>query len=142
MSEPTVTILVVDENAVDRDAVQFVLGHTDASYDLHVVGSLREGHERLEHHRFDLAIIDYELEDGHAVDLLARTGGMPVILISEVEDCPAARGVLHGVASDCLVKDANGEYLAALPAAVEGALARRRAQLADTETYRRPDLAG
>ncbi|NJL29639.1 MAG: PAS domain S-box protein, partial [Thermoanaerobaculia bacterium] len=64
-------------------------------------------------------LTDYDLPDGHGLELLEPPPGVPVILVTGAGDEELAATALRAGASDYLVKDLDRDYLQGLVATLE-----------------------
>jgi PAS domain S-box-containing protein len=99
-----------------------------------IAGDGERGLAMLESGAYDAALVKYRLAgvDGPRFlkTLAKKKPGLPVVLVIGAGDASAAFEVLEQDAIDCIVKDAAGEYLERLPAVIERAIGKRRAERA------------
>lgn len=118
----SIKILCVDPHPADIKALEqyFLRGHFP--YQVVAVSSVSQAQEALEDFQFDLVILEYQLEDGTAFDLMRELSHLPVIfLVREGDETVTVRAMRAG-ALDYLVKDSERDYLAELPGAIAQAL--------------------
>jgi two-component system, sensor histidine kinase and response regulator len=107
---PTLTrILLIDDDAVDRQAVRRALGASDLNWDLTEAASGAEGLAAARDGRFDCVLLDYRLPDASAFDLLAdllapESGGNAVMMLTGESDPEAALNLMRAGALDHLAK--------------------------------------
>ena len=84
---------------------------------------------------FDVAILDYQLKDGDAFEILPFLEDIPVIFVSGMEDVSVAVEAMRKGAFDYLVKDFEHEFANVLPLTIERAVdhSKIKAQLKETE---------
>jgi PAS domain S-box-containing protein len=92
------------------------------------VASGRVAQRRLETGKYDVALLEYELGDRTALDLLPAPSNTPVIVVTAKGVARLAVRALRRGAYDYLLKDQEGAYLKGLPSTIENVLARRRAE--------------
>ena len=97
--------------------------------------SIAQTKEVLESSYFDVAILDYQLKDGDAFEILPFLKNIPVIFVSGMEDVSVAVEAMRKGAFDYLVKDFEHEFANVLPLTIERAVnhSRMKAQLKETE---------
>lgn len=97
--------------------------------------SIAQTKEVLESLNFDVAILDYQLKDGDAFEILPFLKNIPVIFVSGMEDVSVAVEAMRKGAFDYLVKDFEHEFANVLPLTIERAVnhSRMKAQLKETE---------
>ncbi len=97
--------------------------------------SIAQTKEVLESSYFDVAILDYQLKDGDAFEILPFLKNIPVIFVSGMEDVSVAVEAMGKGAFDYLVKDFEHEFANVLPLTIERAVnhSRMKAQLKETE---------
>jgi PAS domain S-box-containing protein len=128
-----VKVLYVEDDRRDADLARRELAGCTPWIALDVAATLGEARARLaDEGAYDLVLADLRLPDGLGLDLLAeiRERGLPlaVVILTGQGDEATAVGALKAGADDYVPKREG--YLARLPAALEAALARRRAEAA------------
>lgn len=116
------TVLLVDDDPIDRMSFERYAKKTVFPYDYMLAGSVREAKELLETHRFDALVLDYILGDGTAFDLIDKAGQTAIIVVTGLGDEKVAVAVMKAGVTDYLVKDTQGGYLTTLPLAIERAI--------------------
>jgi serine phosphatase RsbU (regulator of sigma subunit) len=142
-------ILLVEDDEVDRQRVHRAV--RKAGLDLEIVdaGDVTAGCEALAEERFDCAVIDFNLPDGNALDLLAFVAGagdndVPVVVLTGEDDDRLAIEALHAGAEDYLVKN-NFEidsFLRALRYAIERHRLRRDLETTNQRLQRELEIGG
>jgi len=115
-------ILHVEDNEVDRMAVQRMVKEKNLPYDIDAAGTLAEGLKALESRSYDMVIIDYMLPNGKGLDLLEKACDVPAVFISGSGSEKAAVSAMKRGACDYLIKDPEGAYMKLLPVVIENAL--------------------
>ncbi len=120
------TVLLVDDDPIDRMSFERYAKKTAFPYDYMLAGSVSEAAELLESHRFDALILDYILGDGTAFDLIDKAGQAAIIVVTGLGDEKVAVAVMKAGAADYLVKDTQGGYLTTLPLTIERAIYNKK----------------
>ncbi len=128
MESKSCRVLFIDDDKVDQLAFKRLVAEQKLAYEATVIGSVAEARQILVSHEFDIVIADYRLGDGTAFDLIEYTRGMPVVFVTGSGSEEVAVRAMHVGAADYLIKDPERNYLKVLPATVEHALARVRAE--------------
>ena len=118
-------VLVVDDNAVFREALELVLG---LEQDLRVVGCVEDGQAALDACRAkapDVVLLDYRLPGADGVEttrtLREACPGTVVVALTAAADAPEVEALLAAGASACLTKDRDlSEIVGAVRAAARG----------------------
>ncbi|MDI6740241.1 MAG: HD domain-containing protein [Candidatus Edwardsbacteria bacterium] len=134
MPEEKIKILLLDDDEIDRLAVQRFVQREQLPYELDLATSIVEARQRLKTGRYDLVMLDYNLPDGTGLDVLTDVGDMPAIFITGSGDEKiAVKAMRHG-AYDYLIKDPERNYLIVLPTTIANVLERKRAEKALVES--------
>ena len=123
------TILLVDDDLVDRMAFERFARKYDFPYSYKLAGSVKEASEILKTEQFDTVILDYRLGDGTAFDLFDQLNDIPFILVTGIGNEEVAVRAMKAGAVDYLVKDPDSVYLQALPHVIEKAINNKRNEL-------------
>jgi len=118
-----VTILLVEDNPAHAEAVKWAFLDSGRKTKLEVAGSLREYRERVAAQAPDIAIMDLNLPDGHAIEALSSHPGdrpFPILLMTDFGDERVAVEAMKAGAIDYVVK--SSEVFAAMPRTVKRAL--------------------
>ncbi len=129
-TKPAGTILVLDDDHLERAAVAAALGACNPAFDVICVGTVQEARSALKENDIVLALVDYYLGDGLGLELIAEAGDVPTVIITGAGNEEIAVDAMHAGAYDYVVKDMHSGYLNALPATVGHVLARKRAEVA------------
>jgi len=121
-------ILLVEDDEVDRMAFERFVQREDLGYDYVVADSVAKAREILSFQEFDVILLDYNLGDGTAFDVIDLEPDAPIILITGVNQIDLAVKAMKAGAYDYLVKDQERDYLQVMPIAVESALRRKEAE--------------
>lgn len=123
-----ITILLVDDDKIDRMAVVRLVRAHNLPYTMDTAGSLAEAREKLAHNNYDLMMLDYMLGDGTGIELMPSAKGIPVIFVTGSGDEHIAVNAMKMGAYDYLIKDPERNYLTILPQTVETVMARKKAE--------------
>ena len=130
-----VGILLVEDDDIDRMAVQRLFAKESLPYDLVVAGTVAEATSRLREGGIGLVLIDHRLPDGTGLDVQKEAAETPNIFITAADDLSIAVEAMKAGAADFLVKDSALKYLQLLPLIIKSTLkqeenvqARRRAE--------------
>ena len=120
-------VLLVEDNAVYREALELLLGLRD---DVVIAGSVADGESALEHCGKDcpdVVLLDYRLPGLDGVEatkmLLERFSGLAVVCLTGLATTREREALVEAGAYACLTKD---QELAEIVAAVHGAVAAAR----------------
>lgn len=107
--ENHLSVLIVDDDDVDRMAVRRALRTANFSFDSTEVLDCSAAIEVLEKQAFDCVLLDYLLPDGNALSLIQKLRKMgqmlPIVVLTGQGDEQIAVEVMKAGASDYLVKD-------------------------------------
>ena len=130
MTASRITVLLVDDDELDRRAVLRAVQEQQLPYGVTPAASLAEACRLLRERTFDVAIVDYGLADGVGTDLIPDLGGTPMVVVTGSGSEQIAVAAIRQGAYDYVVKDPERRYLILLPATISAVLARRRAEVA------------
>ncbi len=128
MSEQRLRILLIDDDRVDRMAVQRHIKACALPFDLTQVGSCTEGAQRLAESTYDAVLLDYLLGDGTGLELLPQLGDTPAVFLTGEGNEEVAVEAMRLGAYDYLIKDHDRNYLAVLPATLRNVVSRRQSE--------------
>ena len=135
MSRPTISLLFIEDDAVDRMAFERFVREQDLPYDYRVACSVTEAMEFLTSRHFDVVVTDHMLSDGDAFDVLGMSVDAPHIVVTGTGDEELAVRAMKSGAYDYVSKDPAGNYLKTIPVTVEKAL-RRKGEEEELAGYR------
>jgi PAS domain S-box-containing protein len=135
MSASPIRILLVDDDQVDRLAFLRHVERQSLPYNCKTANSVAETRAIPATEKFDVVILDHNLNDGTGFDLFPDFAGTPVIFLTGSESPEVAVRAMKAGAADYLLKDHDRNYLKLMPLAVERALRQRkdREQLLESE---------
>ena len=120
--EAETTILLLEDDPVDRLAIQRRVEKESLPWTLRCAGTVADGIRCAGEGGLDLAILDHRLPDGTAFDILGHLGETPYVFITGGRETAVAVRAMKGGASDFLLKDDERRYLELLPTVVRSAL--------------------
>jgi len=124
-----VTILMVEDDEIDQMAFQRFLKKQELPYKYIMASSVAEAKEKAGTEEFDVAVIDYNLQDGNGLDILPHIrGGIPVIFVTGQGDQKTAVEAMKAGIYDYLIKDSFRNYLELLPVTIDNAISHRKAE--------------
>ena len=126
--ETELAVLLIEDDLVDQMAFTRLMREQLKSYKVEIAGSIADARNILEKKPIDIIISDFYLGDGTPLDILPEilVRGIPVIVVTSVEDHDAATYAIKSGADDFLVKDQNYNYLKVLPLIIERTLRTRQ----------------
>ena len=134
MSEKLIRILLLDDDEIDRLAVQRHVEREQLPYRLETANTIAEARQLLQQNRYDLVLLDYQLPDGTGLEVLTDVRDMPAIFITGSGDEKVAAQAMRQGAYDYLIKDPERNYLIMLSATIKNVLDRKRAEKALVES--------
>lgn len=123
MNNKQLYLLVVDDEESHREAIRRAFEASTLNAAIYTVGTLKEYREYIAAHPPDLALLDLNLPDGRAVEVLthpSQAASFPILIITALANPKAAVEVMKAGALDYVVK--SPEAFAMLPRTVESAL--------------------
>ncbi len=126
--EARIKLLLVEDDVVDQMAFKRFIKQSGYPCEYRVASSVAEGKGLLSDDRFDAAVLDYSLGDGTALDLSAALSGTPFVVTTGIGDELVAVEIMKAGAIDYLAKDPENNYLRNLPAILDSAIKRRKAE--------------
>ena len=121
-------VFLVEDNPIDQMAFQRFVEQENLGYDYQIARSIEEAQEILSKESFDIALFDYLLGDGTALDLFEIVTETPVIIITGSGDEKSAVRAMKAGAADYLIKDPHGNYLTTLPSTVEKVIRQKQTE--------------
>lgn len=127
MSKKKISILLIEDDAVDQLAFQRLVEDKKLPYKYNVAGSAAEARKALSESEFDLVISDFTLGDGTAFDVLDFQKHAPVIILTGAGNEEIAVSAMKKGAYDYMTKDIDRNYLKVLPIIAENTIRRKKA---------------
>ncbi len=123
-----IKVLLIEDDKVDQIAFQRLIRRAGLQYDYKVAGSIGEAKGLLTTDTFDIAVLDYQLGDGTAQDVIDHlvSAKIPCVISTGSGDEEIAVMMLRAGASDYLIKDPERTYLTVLPATIDKAIKNRQ----------------
>lgn len=133
MMTQRIRVLIVEDDLVDRIACRRVFARdAETDFDLLEAATGQEGLQLAKQEAPDCILLDYQLPDLNGLEFLAAlenaTGRIPVpvMLLTGLDSAQTAAAAIKRGARDYMVKDGDGNYLTALPAAIQRMLREQR----------------
>jgi PAS domain S-box-containing protein len=123
MTTEPLNLLIVEDNAAHVEAIQRAFDQAGVRADIHSVGTLREYRDYIAAHSPDFALVDLNLPDGHATEVLVHSpkdAPCPILVMTAFGNEQIVTEVMKAGALDYVVK--SPEAFAAMPQTVERAL--------------------
>ncbi len=139
------TVLIVDDDAVDRQAVRRSLVARESDYTVREAANAQEALDVLEREIVDCTLLDYRLPDSDGIDLLEKLrdhpilSDMPVVMLTGVGDERLAVRTMQAGAQDYMVKEDLNP--GALNRAIRAAIDRARLEADYRHTMRELEVA-
>ncbi|MHB8895054.1 MAG: sensor histidine kinase [Candidatus Geothermincolia bacterium] len=121
-------LLLVEDDSVDQMAFERFVRREGLPYDYVIADSVEAAREALTSDDFDVILLDYNLGDGTAFDVLDMNPEAPTIIITGANQIDLAVNAMKAGAYDYLVKDQDRDYLHVLPLAVDSAIRLREVE--------------
>ena len=133
--ETKIRVLLVEDDVVDQMAFKRFVEQSGYQCEYRIAASVAEGKGLLSDGRFDAVVMDYSLGDGTALDLSKEVTDIPFVVTTSIGDELVAVNMMKAGAIDYLAKDPENNYLRSLPAILESAIKRKKAEQ-ELEQYR------
>ncbi|MCP3676574.1 MAG: response regulator, partial [Deltaproteobacteria bacterium] len=137
MAAHNIRVLLVEDDDIDREAVERHIEEMQLPYILQTAASRGEALEWLREAVYDVVLLDYMFEDGTGLDLLPHVEETPAIFITGRGSEQVAVEAMRLGAYDYLIKDTDRHYLTMLPLTIRNVLARKNAEKALRESEQR-----
>ncbi len=128
MEEDMLHILLVEDDDIDREAMERHVRKEHLAYDLKTASSESEANAALREYTFDVVLLDYDLGTATGLDILPFTGDSPVVFVTGGGDEEVAVEAMRRGAYDYIIKDPERNYLKILPSTIRNVLMRRNAE--------------
>ncbi len=130
MTEQNIRVLLVEDDDIDREAIERHIEEMQLPYILQTAASRGEALERLRTSAYDVVLLDYMLADGTGLELLPHVEETPSIIITGRGSEQVAVEAVQRGAYDYLIKDPERNYLTVLPLTIRNVLTRKHAEKA------------
>lgn len=137
MSDNRLKVLLVENDPVDREAIERFVRQAGLPYEIRSAAGIGEARGVLRQTSLDVALLDYDLGGATAFDMLDELGDVPCIIVTARGGEEVAGEAMRRGAYDYLVKDHDRAYLESLPSTIANVLARKRAERALRESESR-----
>lgn len=124
----TYELLLIEDDLVDRLAIERTIKKEQLPYNLTTTGSVAEAKQLLAKRHFDIIVCDYMLEDGTAFNIFDSRSSIPVIFATGEGNEEIAVKALKVGAFDYMIKDHERNYLKLLPVTLQSATRRTRVE--------------
>ena len=137
-----VRVLLIEDDPGDADLLRVVLSdQRDPSFEIEQVGTIQRGLEYLAKGSVEVVLLDLGLPDSQGMETFARVytrfPGVPIVVLSGLEDESLALGAVRKGAQDYLIKAKVGQAGGAMLSRVlRYAIARKKAQEELGKAYR------
>lgn len=130
VAAPSIKVLLVEDDVIDQLAFTRCVKQTFLPYQYTVATSLAEAQSILDQDSFDVAILDFHLGDGTALELVEQVQAhkLPFIIATGSGDEEIAVRLMQQGAYDYLIKDPDRNYLKILSTTVDKAIARKQSE--------------
>lgn len=128
VNHQNIRILLVEDDDVDREAVERNIRKSQTSYSLQTAASEPEALDALKREDFDVVLLDYDLGTSTGLDILPFTGETPVIFVTGSGTEAIAVEAMRRGAYDYLIKDPERNYLTVLPLTISNVLKRNQSE--------------
>src|SRR5262245_47845432 len=142
-----VAALLVEDNPDDADVLSETLREMHAPVTLTTVETLREAFTQLQQAQFDVVLLDLSLPDSQGLATveraLAHTGGVPILVLTGLEDESLGAAAVQAGAQDYLIKGRGDGQM--LVRCMRYAMERHRllaAQIEDAQVFASVARAG
>lgn len=122
ITQRDVTILLVEDDQIDRMAFERFIRQNNLPYKYIVATSVAEAEEAIEKGGFDIVLVDFLLGDGTGLEVVEKITNVPVIFATGQGDQKVAVEAMKAGVYDYLVKDADRNYLEQLPVTIDNAI--------------------
>ena len=129
-SSEKIQLLLVEDDQIDRLAFTRTVKQYNLPYEYTLASSLSEALKVLRDRKFQIAILDYNLGDGHSNELfpILKEKKCPFVISTGSGDEETAARLMSQGAADYLIKDPERNYLKILPATINKALIRHQSE--------------
>lgn len=107
----TIKILFIEDNLIDQLAYKQSVKKLNFDFEYKMVASVAKAKELIAVEQFDVAVVDYQLEDGTGLELLPLLTNSLIIFVTGESDLAIAIKAMKLGVFDFLVKDADKDYL-------------------------------
>ena len=123
-----IKILYVENDAVDRAALERYIREEQLNFDVNYARTFKEAIRDINEVHYDIALLDYNLENGTALEILKEIETPAIFITNEGDEKIAVEAIQLG-AYDYLIKDIEGHYLKLLQPKINKVLNRKKEEL-------------
>ncbi len=128
MTEKNISLLLIEDDDVDREALKRHIKKENLPYDVQTAATEEEVRKILQESVFDIVLLDYDLGPATGLDILPQIGNIPVVFVTGRGSEEIAVNAMKAGAFDYLIKDAELNYLKVLPLTIQNVMSRKRAE--------------
>jgi PAS domain S-box-containing protein len=129
-SSTKIQLLYVEDDQIDRLAFTRYVKQMELPYEYTLANSLSEALEILRDRTYQIAILDYNLGDGHSNELfpILKVQNCPFVISTGSGDEETAVRLMSQGAADYLIKDPERNYLKILSTTINKTLSRHQSE--------------
>ncbi len=125
----SIKILLVEDDIIDKMAFERLVKNQKFDYNYKIASSVQEAKKVLNDDDFDVVVLDYDLGDGTAFELIDDIGDTPFIFSTGMGEVEIAVKALQSGAFHYLVKDQSRNYLRTLPNTIDRAIEMQKMRI-------------
>jgi PAS domain S-box-containing protein len=126
MSMGPIKILLVEDDYIDQMVFKRLVESEKLNYEYMISDSVQDSREILQKNTFDVVVVDYDLGDGTAFDLITLVYDAPIIFTTGAGDEETAVKAMRCGVFDYLIKDMDKNYIKLLPAVIEKSIKSKK----------------
>jgi DNA-binding NtrC family response regulator len=126
MTAGMIKILFVEDDLIDRIALERLLRSHEHRYECRLASSIEAARKMLKTEQFDVAIVADCLDERTAFEMTAMHPNLPVIITSGNSDAELTVRAEQAGAFAYLFKDLSGTYLEVLQSTIEQAIQQKQ----------------
>lgn len=115
-------ILVLEDTSITQHLIDKALSDSEIEIEITYCENVAESLAQMNNKKFDLALLDYYVEDGTALDVIENNTDTPCVVLTSADDLELAAGTLQKGAKDFIVKDSKLNYLDKLKEVIESVI--------------------
>lgn len=128
----TYNILHVEDDKIAQVVLSQYFEKNKFSYNCISTETVEGAKKTLANNNIDLIVLDYNLYDGTALDVLEFSNNIPVLITTISNDPKVAVNVMKKGALDCFIKDSDSKYLEVLNDAIKENLEKNKGKTENT----------
>ncbi|WKK75765.2 response regulator [Marivirga salinae] len=115
-------ILVLEDTSITQHMIDKALSDTGIEIEITYCENVAESLAKMSNKKFDLALLDYYVEDGTALDIIENNTDTPCVVLTSANDQELAASTLQKGAKDFIIKDSKLNYLEKLREVIESVI--------------------